>query len=61
MSTALVEFVLRFRERERENARQPLTLEIAEGVRVAVAARERTYRRPPPMNALQRRSAAIRA
>jgi hypothetical protein len=60
MSSALVEFVLRFRERERENARQPLTLEIAQGVRVAVAARERTYR-PPPMNALERRSAAMRA
>ena len=60
MSSALVEFVLRFRERERENARQPLTLEIAQGVRVAVAARDRTYR-PPPMNALERRSAAIRA
>ena len=60
MSSALVEFVLRFRERERENARQPLTLEIAQGVRVAVAARDRAPRQPAP-NALQRRAAAMPA
>ena len=60
MSSALVEFVLRFRERERENARQSLTLEISQGLRVAVSARNRT-RRPPPMNALERRPAAMRA
>jgi hypothetical protein len=57
MSSALVEFVVRFRERERENARQPLTLEIAQGVRVAVVARDRTPRQLPP---LQRRSTAMR-
>ena len=60
MTSALVDFVIRFRERERENARQPLTLEIAEGVRVAVSARERTPRRPPP-SSYQRRPEALRA
>jgi hypothetical protein len=62
MATALVEFVLRFRERERENARQPLTLEIAEGVRVAVTARDRTPRQISiPLSAYQRRPSALRA
>jgi hypothetical protein len=59
MSSSLVEFVLRFRERERENARQPLTLDLAQGVRVAVVARDRTPRQPAP-NALQRRPAVMR-
>jgi hypothetical protein len=62
MTSALVDFVIRFRERERENARRPLTLDIAEGVRVAVSARERTPRRtPPPLSAYQHRPAALRA
>jgi hypothetical protein len=62
MATALVEFVLRFRERERENARRPLTLEIAEGVRVAVNARDRASRPVPvPLSAYQRRPSALRA
>jgi len=60
MASALVEFVIRFRERERENARQALTLEISEGVRVAVAARDRTSRQPS-FTALQRRPVALRA
>jgi KaiC/GvpD/RAD55 family RecA-like ATPase len=58
MSSALVDFVIRFRERERENARRPLTLEIAEGVRVV--ADDRTHR-PPPTNALEHRSPEMRA
>jgi hypothetical protein len=68
MASALVDFVIRFRERERENARQPLTLEIAEGVRVNVAARNRIPRQPPrpalqqpPRPALQPRPSALRA
>jgi len=60
MTPALVEFVLRFRERERENARERLNLEIAEGVRVNVVARDRTPRQPP-LAALARRSSALRA
>lgn len=60
MTGALVDFVLRFRERERENARQPLTLEIAEGVRVSVTARHRPPR-PTPLSALPRRPSALRA
>jgi hypothetical protein len=60
MTPALVEFVLRFRERERENAREQLTLEIANGVRVRVAARDRAPRRPPH-GALPRRDSALRA
>jgi hypothetical protein len=60
MTAALVDFVLRFRERERENARQPVTLEIAEGVRVAVSARDRTSRRVPA-GSFSRRPSALRA
>jgi len=60
MTPALVEFVLRFRERERENARERLNLEIAEGVRVNVVARDRTPRQPP-LVALAHRSSALRA
>jgi len=48
MASALVEFVLRFRERERDTARQTLTLEIAEGLRVAVPVQRRPPRRHPP-------------
>jgi len=59
MTAALVDFVLRFRERERENARQHVTLEISEGVRVAVTARQRAPRQAP-LSALPRRAAALR-
>jgi hypothetical protein len=48
MTAALVDFVLRFREREREIARETLTLEIAEGVRVAVPVHKPPLRRQPP-------------
>jgi hypothetical protein len=48
MASALVEFVLRFREMERENARQTFTLEIADGVRVTVPVQKRPPRRQPP-------------
>ena len=60
MTAALVDFVLRFRERERENARQPLTLEIADGVRVAVAPRHRPPR-SAPLSTFERRPQALRA